>query len=830
MENLKIRQAGKYDVYPSERYDDVVTQYSPNHLSTVIQVGENGYEFHAENGIALRVQFVQEGIIRFRYALKGVFEADFSYAVTQEPANIAINMTEEGQEIALHSQKLICRIDTTNLKITIEDTNNHIICAETQGFYAESSVLKGIYKVQVTKKSAPDEVFHGLGDKAGHINLRGQAYSNWCTDAFAFWRGSQEMYRAIPFYYSVGKNGCYGIFMDNSYRSSFDFCKKSAEETAFSADGGEMNYYFMYGEKPLEVAQAYIALTGAPEMPPLWALGFHQCRWSYYPEKRVREVAKTFRDQQIPCDAIYLDIDYMDGFRCFTWNKNHFPNAKQLTADLLKDGFQTVVMIDPGIKEDPNYHVFKEGVEKNMFMRRADGTRFTGAVWPGDCAFPDFTNPKVRDWWGQLYKELYMEQGVSGFWNDMNEPAVFEIKHCTAPNDVVHDFDGHPTNHAKAHNIYGMQTTRASYEGFKQLRPEKRPFLLTRATFSGGQRYASVWTGDNCSSWEHLLMASVQCQRLSISGFSFCGTDIGGFAGECTGELMVRWLQLGIFHPLYRIHTMGNNAVGNAGVDEEAVKAAEALNRQDQEPWTYGEPFTKESKSAIELRYQFLPNVYTAFYEYVTYGTPVLQPLSFAYPTDNELVTVEKDFLFGDKLLVCPVVKQRARTQKVRLPEGVWYHYQSEKQYAGGQLIKVKAPLSEIPIFTKGGSILFEQPVMQHVHEQAVTELTMKVFFAEGKCHTNLYEDAGEGYHYENKEDYRLRVFEVDGSNNELKIMVLSDKGKYQSSFQYYRIYLYGLYFVPKSIICDGVEMTFLTLKNKIEIIVKGNFTKITVA
>jgi alpha-glucosidase len=824
MQNLKFRQAGHYDVYPSERYDDVVTQYIPNQLQSTKKISDDTYELHTQNGIALRVQFVQENVIRFRYALKGVFEEDFSYAVVQQPANIKVAILENEEEIVLSSKKMVCRIDKTSLKVKIEDDKKQAICEETRGFYAESSILKGIYKVEISKKANADEVFHGLGDKACHINLRGTVYSNWCTDAFAFWRGSNEMYRAIPFYYSVGKQGAYGIFMDNSYRSHFDFCKANSTETAFAADGGEMNYYFIYGEKPLHIAQSYTALTGVPELPPLWALGFHQCRWSYYPEKRVREVAKEFRDQKIPCDAIYLDIDYMNGFRCFTWNHDHFPNPKKLTDDLLAEGFQTVVMIDPGIKEDADYHVFKEGVEQNRFVRRTDGTRFTGAVWPGDCAFPDFTNPKVRDWWGNLYKDLYIQDGVSGFWNDMNEPAVFEIKHSTAPDSVLHDFDGHPTNHAKAHNIYGLAMTRSSYEGFKTLRPEKRPFLLTRATYSGGQRYASVWTGDNCSSWEHLLMASVQCQRLSISGFSFCGTDIGGFAGECTGELMVRWLQLGAFHPVYRVHTMGNNAVGNAGVDEEAVKEAEAKNRQDQEPWSYGAEFTKEAKAAIELRYQLLPNIYTAFYEYITHGTPMLQPLSFAYPNDNQLITVEKDFLFGEKILVCPVVKARSRTQHVQLPAGTWYHYQSAKQFAGQQSIKIKSPIHQIPMFAKGGSIIFEQPVMQHVHEQPVTKLTMKVYFAEGSHTTNLYEDAGEGYHAS-----RLRTFEVNGSDNQLVINTLLDKGNYQSAVKNYHIYLYGLPFVPKNMVCDGAAVPFKSSKNKIEIVLNGDFGKILI-
>ena len=243
----------------------------------------------------------------------------------------------------------------------------------------------------------------------------------------------------------------------------------------------------------------------------------------------------------------------MDGFRCFTWDKSHFPNPSEMVKDLRSKGFKTIVMIDPGLKEDENYDVFVEGRNRDYFCKRANGDLMIGPVWPSDCAFPDFTNPAVRSWWGHLYRILYSKNAIAGFWNDMNEPALFKIDRKTFPDDVRHYYEGQSASHAQVHNVYGMQMSRATYEGLLKLKNHRRPFVITRATFSGGQRYASVWTGDNTSNWKHLKIANIQCQRLSISGFSFVGSDVGGFAEQPTGELLVRWLQLGVFHPLVSV-------------------------------------------------------------------------------------------------------------------------------------------------------------------------------------------------------------------------------------------------------------------------------------
>ena len=382
------------------------------------------------------------------------------------------------------------------------------------------------------------------------------------------------------------------FFFDNTFKAHFDFGSERRSVTSFWAEGGEMNYYFIFGPELIDVTRRYTQLTGTPELPPLWSLGYQQSKWRYYPHTKVKEVTNKLRSNLIPCDAIYLDIDYMDGFRCFTWDKEKFPEPKAMISELKKNGFKTVVIIDPGIKIDENYAVYNEAIENNYFCRRADGPFMKGKVWPGDCYFPDFTNPKVRKWWSGLFQELIEEIGVRGVWNDMNEPALFEINGKTFPDDVRHDFDGNPCSHRKAHNVYGMQMARATFKGVKKYNSGQRPLVITRSAYSGAQRYASAWTGDNIASWEHLWIATMQCQRMSTSGFSFVGSDIGGFIDHPTPELFVRWMQLAVFHPFFRTHISGDHG--------------------EQEPWAFGEAALKIVRTYIVLRDTLVPYIYTA--------------------------------------------------------------------------------------------------------------------------------------------------------------------------------------------------------------------------
>jgi alpha-glucosidase len=796
------------EAHVSKRFDDVFQDIVPDAVREV-SWSDHAYHFRCHNGVSLRIQVLTAGIVRLRYAPDGVFERDFSYAISPDFVAEKVNVTleERDQEYVLVSEKLQVVVSKPDLKVKFYDLDDRVLSEDEGGYSARRTVMQGWCDVRLEKKWHKKELFMGLGDKACPTNLSGRRFENWCTDSYGFGRESDTLYRAVPFYYAVNQGLAYGIFLDNTFRSYFDFNSTETGVTTFGATGGELNYYFIYGPRPLDVAKAYAQLTGVHELPPLWALGYHQCRWSYYPEARVREVAQMFRDLQIPCDSIYLDIDYMDGFRCFTWDEQHFPNPKRLIDDLRDMGFQTVVMIDPGIKEDPGYAVYDDGLEKDIFVKTSDGLVAKGPVWPGFCAFPDFTDPKARDWWAGLHDEFYGRLGVAGFWNDMNEPAVFHVNHKTLHDHAMHHYDGQPCSHKKAHNIYGQQMLRASWDAYKQIQPEKRPFLLGRANFAGGQRFAALWTGDNLSDWEQLQVANIQCQRLSISGFSFCGTDIGGFTGCTDGELYVRWLQLAVFHPLMRTHSMGQHSSG----DSLATEASEVPETTvlAQEPWVFGDKWTPLAKKAIELRYCLLPALYTALWQHSLDGTPVLQHLTFADAAEPRFWEQERDFLFGEHLLVSPVVLPKAARQGVYLPNGTWYYFWTG-QPASGEVFLNLMP-DQIPFFVREGAVLPIHPIRQWTGEKPVEELTLYAYYKQGQELSHLYEDGGEGYGYRH-DDYALHLFETHGEADRFSLRQVIE-GRYSPTYTRVLLYLVGFPKFVRACRVDGKEAPIKEIK-----------------
>ena len=795
------------DTIIHERYDDVYTHIQPG-VFTQANIQGNQAVFTDESNFELEIKAVQSNIFRVRYSPSLFKESDFSYAIDQDPAGDVSWQSDEKQDAwSLSLAKLNIQIHKEAGRLQINSSEGKTLLSDTIGFKARRSILNGLEEVAIHQQIQADSHYFGLGDKSGPFKLNDCYYENWNTDAFAYGPKSDPLYKTIPFFFVVQGDQYFGVYLDNSYRSFFDFGKAETGVLKYGATGGTLCYYFIQGESPEDVVAQYTKLTGLPELPPHWALGFHQCRWSYYPEARVREVCAEFRKREIPCDAIYLDIDYMDGYRCFTWNLEHFPAPTKMVDDLKADGFQTVVMIDPGLKVDPGYSVFRDGLEKDFFCRRTNGDLLMGPVWPQDCAFPEYTREEVRTWWGQLYRELYNDNNIAGFWNDMNEPAVFKVRHMTFPNEVQHHYEGNPTDHRKAHNIYGLQMARATYEGLKQLKPNKRPFVITRATFSGGQRYSFAWTGDNIASWEHLQLANTQNLRMCISGFSLTGSDIGGFVDLPETDLFVRWLQLGVFHPLFRIHSMGNNEDGASEIDESAVKEQATKDRMDQEPWAFGEETEALAKAAIELRYELLPYIYTCCYELARKGQPVLKPLFFADPTDGKLIEEDLQFLFGHHILAAPVMEANLETQKVYLPKGNWYAYQSNDALPGQQTVEIPVDLSSIPMFVRAGSVIPRYPVVQSTAQLPGKEWYMDIYWEEGISASEVYEDAGEGYGYL-EGDFILHQFQQKSTQQTLSIQQ-EVQGQGQALHNQCNIQVFGLPFEAKSVVIDGTVIDF---------------------
>ncbi|HXI00666.1 MAG TPA: glycoside hydrolase family 31 protein [Sphingobacteriaceae bacterium] len=769
----------KYLNNPVLTPEPVIKRY----LTEVKEYTQDGNKFYFSDGDAkVEVLVVSDQIIRVRMAPHGVFLADFSYAVPNSEQRVTVfKLNEDEDTYRVSTDTVTCIITKKNFHISFANRKDVIISDDASAMHWEENLDFGGYYVYCTKKSTQGESFYGLGDKTTDFNLRGKRLVNWNSDVYSFSKHQDPIYRSIPFYIGVNQNISYGIFFDNSFKTHFDFAQEDATKTSFWADGGELNYYYIHGPHMMDVVKRYHSLTGTHPMPPKWALGFHQCRWSYYPESKLKDLAKNFRERKIPCDAIYLDIDYMDGYRCFTWNKKFFPNPKRMIKELSDDGFKTVVIIDPGIKVDDNYWVYREGKQNNYFCRRSDDYFMEGHVWPGRCQFPDFTNPKVREWWGGLFQDL-VEAGVAGVWNDMNEPAVFGAG--TFPNDVRHDYDGYRGSHRKAHNIYGMQMVRATYEGLKKLQRNKRPFTITRAGYAGMQRYASVWTGDNVASWEHLKMGSLQMQRLSISGVPFCGTDIGGFSGEPDAELFTRWIQLGVFSPFMRAHSAGDTA--------------------EREPWSFGEEFENINRYFIEVRYRLLPYIYSAFWEHHKYGFPILRPVVMHEQENMDNHTREDEFTFGDKILVAPVSEPGANHKMVYLPEGKWYHYWTHELYEGGTEYLVHAPITSMPVFVKAGSVIPESPLMQHVGQFEIDELIFQIYHSDYEVNSFYYEDHDDTFAYE-QDIYLEKKFIVNG-DNESMVIKQSNEGLFTPRYETYDLKIIGLPFTASKVAIDGKE------------------------
>lgn len=778
----------------------------PNHIVEFAQDTDKIY-FTTDNGVVLQITILRGSIIRFRYATNYNFEPDFSYAIDPEATMgySKLEVVENDTEYIISTARLNILVDKKTLRTQISDLNGTIINEDELGFHWEENYEYGGNTVKLSKITQSGESFYGMGDKAMHSNLKGKRVENWVTDQFAYAKEQDPLYKAIPFYIGLNKGIAYGIYFDNSFRTGFDFSQERRNITSFWAEGGEMNYYFIFGPDMPKVVSSYSSLTGTPELPPMWALGFHQSKWSYYPESNVKEIASEFRKLQIPCDAIYLDIDYMDGFRCFTWDKNHFPDPKRMIQELEEDGFKTVVMIDPGIKVDRDYWIYNEALENGYFCKRGDGPLMHGKVWPGECNFPDFTNPAVREWWAELYKEFMSDLGVHAVWNDMNEPAVMEVPSKTAPLDTRHDYDGNPCTHRKAHNVYGMQMVRATYEGVKKYVYPKRPFVITRAAFSGTQRYSSTWTGDNVATWEHLWIANVQVQRMCLSGYSFVGSDIGGFAEQPDGELFARWVQLGIFHPFCRVHSSGDHG--------------------DQEPWSFGSEITDIVRKFVELRYQLLPYLYTMFYKYTKENVPMVQSLVFFDQEDNQTHFRTDEFIFGDKILVCPIQEPNAQGRRMYVPRGEWYDFWTNEFVEGGKEKWVAAALDMIPIFVKAGSIIPKYPIQQYVGEKKIEELVLDVYYKEGTETSEVYEDANNGYDYK-KGRYSLSNYKLTGKDNSLIIQLFKD-GTFDTEYEKMKLNFHGLPFEISSVKIDNEEIPLksISINDNNNLLIDKNFT-----
>ena len=744
---------------------------------------EDGIELTAGSA-KVRVTQVYNGVLRVRVAPDGHFSKDISWALVETAMNyrsIPVQFHDEKDEVKMIAGDVHVSITKSPLLINFSDATGTVYLADEP----DLPMAWNGKRVHVWKKMPADENYYGLGDKAGPMNRRNRSFTNWNTDEFGWQESSDPLYKTIPFFIGLRNGMAYGLFFDNTYRSVFDFGKESPDYFSFGAEGGELNYYFIAGPDPKKIIEEYTAMTGRSPLPPLWTLGYQQCRYSYYPEARAREIVRTLRDKKIPADAIYLDIDYQQGYAPFTINREYFPTFEKMIADFRAQSIHTILITDLHIKKDPNhgYAPYDSGMRNDMFVRNPDGSVYVGKVWPGDSVFPDFTLSRVRDWWGGLYKN-FVGMGAAGFWNDMDEPALFERADKTMPLDTVHRLDdGTSLDHRAIHNVFGMQNVRATYEGLRKLQPDERPFVLTRAAYAGAQRFAATWTGDNSSTWNHLKMSTPMLLSMGISGYPLVGDDIGGFAGSPTADLLTRWFEVGALNPIYRDHT----AKGTA----------------DQEPWVHGPEHEAIRRKYIELRYELMPYLYTGIEETSRTGLPLVRPVFLEYPKASDFYGNNRDFLFGRDFFVAPVTTEMVDAEEVSLPPGEWYDFWTNAKLSSKEKFTLHPQLDEMPLYVRAGAIIPMQPVVQSTEEKPNGPLQLRIYLPDSTsssdCRGTLYQDDGHTFAYQKGEILRVN-YSCEVSNGFVTVASNVEKNSYQPWWKTAEVKLLGAAAQPREV------------------------------
>lgn len=715
----------------------------------------DGLDLRLSSGARVHVGFVTPDVVRVRMSPSGSFGPDVSYAIPGTPSTAKATLAQQGASIELRSSsgtRVLLRT-APELAVSVVDGGGRLVVADDPARPMAFDPDDG--SVETSMRRDDYELYYGFGEKTFPLSRHGQFMVMWNSDVADYPAGHDPSYESIPFFIALHEGRSYGLFFNNTWRSWFDMGKTDPHRYSFGAKGGDLDYYVFTGgaaRAPASVLRDYTALTGRGALPPLWALGYQQSRWSYMTQQKVLDIAHGFRERKIPADVLYLDIDHMNGFRVFTWNPKTFPDPAAMLSQLHDEGFHAVTIVDPGVKFDDQYPIYRSGHDQGLYIRNADGSELHAKVWPGICAFPDFTLPAARAWFGSLYKAP-VDLGVDGFWNDMDEPGVFPADDFkgpeiavgpqrTLPLDARQAGDGVPGTHAQYHNVYGMQMARASFEGLRKLRPERRPMVLTRAGFAGVQRYAAVWTGDNSPTWTHLALTISMLTNLSVSGVPFVGADVGGFMGSPSAELYARWLQAAALTPYFRTHSNDVSA--------------------PREPWAFGADYERINRATIELRYRLLPYLYTLFEQNERTGTPPMRPLWFDYPADTRASLVDDQFLAGGDLLVAPVLHEGRTGRDVYFPKGdAWIDWWDGTRHEGGTMAKIAAPLDRLPLFIRAGASVPTAPVVQDTGALKDVPLTLTVALG-GQGSSQVFQDAGDGYGYREGQSRTIVIAQDD--------------------------------------------------------------------
>lgn len=685
--------------------------------------------FHCESDMNVMLRLCSPGIIKFWYEQGPFIRNNKSFAVINEDIDnqLVWSVSEQESGYELYTSSLIIRIRKSPFQVRIYDKYQKMLYEDYtgEGFRKSGDTITSNFYLR------EGEAIYGLGEKTGRLNRRGNRYTMWNSDKPCYDVNEDPLYKSIPFFLS---SAGYGLYFDNTYRSSFDFGHTRRDRLSFSSPGGEMIFYFIYGPTMPQIIQGYTMLTGKPIMPPAWALGFSQCRGLLTNEQLTRDIAAGYRSRQIPCDIIYQDIGWTDQLQDFNWRKGNYNNPAGMIADLDKMGFKVIVSQDPVISQS-NIRQWKEADSLGFLVKDIRNGKSYDMPWPwgGNCGVVDFTNPDVSDWWGK-YQQKAIDDGVRGFWTDMGEPAWSNI------GDIDRLFMRHTQGmHDEIHNVYGFTWDKVVTEQFEKNNPGKRIFQMTRSAFAGMQRYTFGWSGDAgngndvTNGWNRLRHQIPLALSSGLCGIPFWSCDISGYCGDITdydamAELYVRWLQFGVFNPISRAHHEGNNAV---------------------EPWLFGSEAEKACKEAISVKYSLFPYIYTYAREAYDKGLPLMRPLIMSFPEDKTAPELDFQFMFGDNLLVAPVVEPGVTSTAVYFPEGEWISFEQPAERYKGGWADIQVNLQKIPVFVKAGAVVPMQPVLQYIGEKKDVPVWFAIYPKQsGKSHFSLYEDDGETHDY----------------------------------------------------------------------------------
>lgn len=735
-------------------------------------ISTNRVDFVLDQGVVARLEILDDDLIRVRVSPTGTFTSQTSGAIASTGLNTPI--------VTFNDSSSATFIATSRAQVAVLKAPFQVLIYRTDGSLVSADLPHAIAwdpssgLILDQKYAQADEHYFGLGERGGPVDRRGRKFTMFNVDWAGYGEFTDPLYISIPFFYGLRGGQAYGLFFDNPAIPYFDLDSQNTGVLTLGANAGEINYYVMVGPEPWRIANTYRRLIGYAPLPPRWTLGYHQSRYGYTSELEILQIAQTFRQLNIPCDAIYFDINYMNYLEDFTWDPVSFPSPQTMETQLEGLGMKRVNIFEPVVRTDDPLWSYMRG--SNFFLTGQDGSSLINSIWYGNVSWIDFTNPAARTWYKQVL-EMFLSQGISATWDDLDEPAQVFMP------QAIYNNGGQPQSDLQARNTYALNETALSYQAQSELRVNVRPWVLSRSGYAGIERYAANWSGDTLSTFDSLRVSIEMSASMGLSGQDQFGHDIGGFLGSPSPELFIRWMGFSSFTGLFRDHANDGTV--------------------PREPWAYSEPYTTMARNIINQRYRLLPYLYTLMANARQGGTPVVTPLFFFFPADLQTYSQDGEFMLGYSLLVAPVYQQGATTWSVYLPAGSnWVDLNADQAYGGGQSVTVSAPLGSTPVFAREGTILPGGPTMPNVGAPVPQEFTLDVYPGPDTSFL-LYEDDGTSFDYANGV-YLKTLIAKTGLSKGTKVALTRQEGTWVPPDRAWFLYFHQFSTPPTGVQCNG--------------------------